>query len=553
VPHLSLAIRNAQIIDGHGGDRFIGDVGIIGDRIAAIGRVDGRAAHEVDAKLKVLAPGFVDAHTHYDPQLCWDGLATPSPEHGVTTLVAGNCGLSLAPVRPEGRDKIVRLFGVVEDISASTFAAGVPFNWESFPDYLAGLRGSLGPNAGMLVGHACLRLYVMGEAAQNRPASDSEIDQMCALLLAALQAGALGISFSYAHVDELGQKLPCFYSDSKERRALVQTLKTAGRGVVQLTPNLASRADLLDMFDECGHLSLETGVPISVAPITHMPGQGDLWLRMLLRLAAWRARGARLFCQVQTRPFDVSFQLSKGSLALSKGPLWSKLLNGPLVERLAAFRDQGVRATLQSELESLGRFVNFVTVRDCAAPESKQYIGEKIVTIAERERRRLVDVLLDIALADDLHCEFEIANFIHADPEIVGALLSHPGICIGAGDAGAHVAQFAGAGDTTFFLERFVRQLGLFSLEHAVRRLTRDIAEFWGFAARGVIREGAFADLVIFDPDTIARGPEIRVADLPGGGERLVRHPTGIANVFVNGEMLVENGRYSQARPGRVI
>jgi N-acyl-D-amino-acid deacylase len=553
MPLLSLAIRNALIVDGTGAPRIQGEVGVLDDRIVSLGPTVGPAEREFDAGGLTVAPGFIDAHTHYDPHLCWDGLAQPSPEHGVTTLVTGNCGLSLAPVRAGTSAKLVRLFGVVEDMDPATFDAGVSFAWETFPEYLGALRGRLGPNVGALVGHAALRLYIMREAAQQRAATAAEIDTLGAALRTAIDGGALGLSLSFAHQDEAGAELPSYFSDRAERQALVRVLRDAGRGVVQLTPKLASRDAIMAMVDECGELSLETGVPMSVAPVTHMPGQGDLWLRTLLRIEEWRVRGARLFCQVQTRPFDLTFQLSKGSLALSKGRRWGALLSRPVEERLRAFRDPEVRTALGAELEDLGRFVNFITLVRSAAPGNQLYLGKNIVAVAKAEQRRVVDVLLDIALADGLESVFGILNFIHADPEIVGMLLSHPAVCVGGGDAGAHVTQFAGAGDTSYLLQRFVRQLKLFSLERAIRRLTLDVAEHWRIPNRGTIAPGRFADLVLLDPETIERGEEIEVADLPNGASRLVRHPQGIRAVWVNGEIVVENGRYSSARPGRLI
>lgn len=554
VADLSLAIRNATIIDGSGQPAFLGDVELAGDEIVNVGRVSGTAATEIDADGDVLSAGFIDTHTHYDPQLCWDGLATPSPEHGVTTVVIGNCSLSLAPASANTRRKIVKLFGVVEDIGEATFDAGVPFNWDSFDTYLSRMNGTIGPNVGALVGHSALRLFVMGESAQERSATDAELGEMCALLEGAMSAGALGLSYSYAHIDELGNPLPCSFADLREKRALCRAMTKSGRGVVQLVPKLGAGETVLDMFDECGALSLETGARFSVAPIIHTPAQGDLWLRMLVRLEAWRERGADLFCQTQVRPRDLAFRLSRGSLALSKGATWSKLLNDCSVsDRINAFRDPATRTKLDEELDQLQRFVTFIVLRKTEAQINQAYIGQKIVEIAANEGRRVVDVLLDIALADDLESEFEMAGFAHADPQIVSLLLSHPGICIGAGDAGAHVGQFAGAGDTSYFLERFVRELRVFSLEQAIQRLTSDPVSRWQIANRGLIQPGKHADLVLFDPKTIARGVESYVTDLPCGGGRYMRHPTGIKKVIVNGELLLDEGGYTRARPGRIV
>ncbi|MGE0388316.1 MAG: amidohydrolase family protein [Gammaproteobacteria bacterium] len=550
---LTLAIRNARIVDGTGAPAFAGDVGVLGDRITAVGRVEGRAAVEVDAAGRVLAPGFIDPHTHYDPQLCWDGLATPSPEHGVTTLIAGNCSLSLAPVRPEGRDRVTRLFGVVEDLHYSCFEAGVSYAWESFPEYVRSMRGRLGPNVGVFVGHSVLRLYVMGAAAQERAATPEELGRMCELLQEAVRGGAFGLSYSFGHLDEHGRKLPCSFATFEERLALADALARIGRGMVETTPNFADPGNVMALIDECGEIASRTGVTHTYSPILYTPNLGDTWLRMLTKFSSWRARGAPLYAQTQTRPLDQTFRLSRGSLALTKLPTWSGIMHSALPERIAALSDRLQWGRLDAELKPLRGFFDNVSVKNVETGQYRRYIGRKVRDIAAEEKRSYTEVMLDIALADDLEAEFALTDYIHADAERVAVLLGHPGLHIGSADAGAHIGQFAGAGDTCYLFERFVRGAKLFSLEHAVQRLSGDIARDWKIADRGTIATGRLADLVVFDPDTIARGEEVYVNDVPGGTGRYVRHPQGIAQVVVNGEVLVDRGEYTAARPGRVV
>lgn len=548
---LTLAVRNARIVDGLGAPARLGDIGVVGDRIVSVGEAPGRAQREIDAGGRVAAPGFIDIHTHYDPQLCWDGAATPSPEHGVTTIVAGNCSLSLAPVRPEHRSKITALFGVVEDLEAAYFDAAVPYAWESFAEYLAHIRDGLGPNVGMLVGHAALRLYVMGAEAQKRQADAAELAELCAVFREALRAGALGLSLTYGHMDEVSQELPTFFADDRELLALCRVMAEEGRGVLECAPDFRSRRAALALIDRLGRLSQETGVTCSMSPILHAPHVGDLWLRQLVKLEAWRAQGVRLFAQTQTRPLDQTVRLSRGSVILTKYPGWNAIMNLPLEARRAAFADTRRWEALEAEIARSGKlFDSFVVRQSPAAPDLD---GRRVRDIAEARGRTFTETLLSIALADGLETDFEIKDFIHADPEVVSLLLSHPAVQIGSADAGAHVGQFSGAGDTCFLLQRFVRELGYLSLEHAVQKLTSNLAAAWGIQDRGELTPGKFADLVIFDPETIARGEEVWADDLPGGGGRYVRHAVGVEQVIVNGEVLVEGGRYTAARPGRIV
>lgn len=548
-----LAIRNARIVDGTGAPAFCGDVSVIDGRISEVGDAPGRATVEIDAGGQVLAPGFIDIHTHYDPQLCWDGTASPSPEHGVTTVVIGNCSLSLAPVRPGGHDKLTRLFGTVEDLDAQYFAAAVPYTWESFAEYLDHIRPGLGPNVAALVGHAALRLYVMGAEAQARTATEDEIARMCALLAEAMEAGAIGLSLSYGHIDENGAELPTHHADRRELLALFMVMARHGRGVVECSPDFRDAERLVPLIDDLGSLALETGVMVSMSPVLHLPFMPGLWLRQLVRIEAWQARGAPLYAQTQTRPLDQTIRLSRGSAALSKLPLWSRIMARPHAERRAMLEAPEHRAALEAEIDLLRGLFDALVVHHVTSPQHTDAVGRKVRDIAEARGCRFVDALLDIALADDLEAEFEIRDFVHADPEIVTLLLSHPAMQIGSADAGAHVAQFSGAGDTCFLFEKFVRHLGHMTVEQAVQRLTGDLARTWQIADRGVIAPGKMADLVLFDPERIARHPEEWVNDLPGGGGRFVRRAQGISKVFVNGCVLVDEGEYTQVRAGMIV
>ena len=548
-----LVIRNARIVDGSGRPGYPGDLAVRGDRIAAVGSVRGAGDLEIDAEGKVLAPGFIDIHTHYDPQLCWDRTATPSPEHGVTSLVMGNCSISLAPVRPADRRRLIHLFGSVEDMEGRLLESTVPFDWETVPQYLDYVRGGLGPNVGMLIGHSVLRLYIMGTDAQRRAATPAEIKSMCEVLGQALDAGALGISITYSHLDENGEQLPCRYAERDELLALMSTMADRGRGLVEVSPQPLGGGDVLDYVDLFAGLSLETGVTCTISPILHLPMAPARWRQMLDRFVEWRAKGATVFAQSQTRPLDMTIQLNKGSVLLGKGATWRKLMDLDAADRIAAFADPALRDVLFAEASDNVAIFDNIVVRQSAHPANSEYIGRSLREIAAATGRRFSDAFIDIALADDLSTEFALDNFIHADTAVVAELLDHPAVHIGSGDAGAHITSFAGAGDTSYLFERFVRGEKTMSLERAVQRLTSDIARDWRITDRGELAVGKFADLVLFDPAVIARGPELWVEDVPGGSGRYVRHPQGIDKVIVNGQVLVDAGTYTRNRPGVLI
>jgi N-acyl-D-amino-acid deacylase len=392
----------------------------------------------------------------------------------------------------------------------------------------------------------------MGNTSKKPPPTPGEVKTMCEILRDALRAGAFGLSFTFAHLDEKGCALPCSYADRKEKLALIQTLADERRGIVEVAPNLLSGDDaVVALIDEFGEYALHTGVLCSLSPILQSPLLGELWRTMLDRFEGWQKRGAPLYAQTQVRPLDMTVQISKGSVVLAKGPQWRQLLELPVAQRIERLRNPEVRRTLRAETDN--NRVSSLEVKLTHAACNQRYVGRRLGDIASEEGKPLLDVLADIALADDLETEFSLTGIVHADTSIVAKLLEHPGIHIGSGDAGAHINQFCGAGDTCYLFERFVRQEGRLTLQRAVQRLTSDIARAWHITDRGELAPGRFADVVIFDSSTISRGDEVWVDDVPGGSGRYVRHPTGIHQVIVNGELFVDRGRYTAARPGRLI
>jgi N-acyl-D-aspartate/D-glutamate deacylase len=539
------------VVDGAGAAPFRGDVSIRDGRIREIGAISSPARREIDAGGKVLAPGFIDIHTHYDPQICWDRLATPSLEHGVTTVVMGNCSLSLAPVKPDARRKLIKMFEKIEDIKEATFDAAVPFEWESFGDYLDYLRPGLGLNIGALVGHSALRFYVMGKESQDRVATDDEVEAMCDLLEQAMAAGALGLSTSYVDIDEDNRPVPSRLADMREKIALCKAMARSGRGVLQTVPYFIDIEQQLANIEELGDLSLASGVTCSIAPIVHSPLAPDNWKRSLAKLEEQRARGAKVFGQSMPRSFDINMRLSETSFLLYGTPAWNAIMQLPLSQRLAAFADPDARPGLvEAANASLLMLLYFLRIGQTYSALNKELEGRLLSEVASEMGKAMPDVLLDIAVRDDLRTEFQLKGAIHADPDQVIQLLDNPLIHIGASDAGAHVSQFCGAGDTGDLLDLYVRRRGDMTLERAVHRLTGELAEAWGIADRGFIRPGYAADLVIFDPDTIARGKEQFVSDFPGEARRYVCHAQGVDTVIVNGAIVREEGRYTAARAG---
>ncbi len=551
---MDLVIRNARVVDGTGAAAFTADVAVRDGVIVSIGKFAGSASREIDAHGHVLAPGFIDIHTHYDPQICWDRLATPSIEHGVTTVVMGNCSLSLAPVKKEGRRKLVKMFEKIEDIKEPTFDAAVSFAWESFGEYLDFIRPGLGLNVGALVGHSALRFYVMGKESQERVATDDEVARMCALLEQAMEAGAMGLSISYVDIDEDSRPVPSRLADMREKIALCKAMAKSGRGVLQTVPYFIDIEQQLANIEELGELSLASGVMCSIAPITYSPVAPENWKRSLAKLEEQQRRGAKVYGQSMPRSFDINMRLSETSFLLYGTPEWNALMQLPIAERIAAFADPAARPGLvEAASGRLLPLLSILRVGDTYSAGNKQFEGKLLVEAAQALGKSLPDAMLDLAVRDQLQTEFQLKGVIHANPDEVIKILDHPLIHVGASDAGAHISQFCGAGDTSDLMERFVRKFGMMSLERAVQRLTGDLADAWGIADRGKIREGYAADLVLFDPDTIARREEEFVSDFPGEARRYICHADGIDAVVVNGAVVRENGAYTEARAGRTV
>ena len=549
-----LLIKNGSVIDGTGSATKQADLGIKDGVIVSIGQVEGDALETIDAKDLVVSPGFIDIHTHFDPQLCWDGHATPSIEHGITTVVTGNCSLSLAPIKgKEDADKIVSMFGVIEDIKKTTFDEAVPFSWQSFPEYLDHIRPKLGINVGALIGHSAIRLFVMGPESQEREATQEEISKMCDIVREAMRAGALGISSSYVDIDENGDPVPSRFAGFDEKVALAQAMGESGRGIWQVVPYFPDMKQQLDNIRELGDISLAANVPCSLQPVLSSPTSPNAE-ELIEALEKEQARGARVFGQTMPRCFDLNMRLSETSMLLYALPRWKKIMDLPREQRLEQFKEQ--KSELVSEMKDakgMSGSIPFLKVGSVKSDENQRYQGQYLGAIAQEENKELGEVILDLSIRDNLDTEFQLQNVINADKQAVAKIVSHPLCHFGASDAGAHITQFCGTGDTSHLLQHYVRETSTFSLEEAIHKMTGELAVDWGLADRGTLEEGKAADIVIFNSETVSVGKEEFVDDFPGEARRYVRKSEGYDVVIVNGAIAYQDGRYTETLNGRVV
>ena len=549
-----LLIKNGSVIDGTGSATKQADLGIKDGVIVSIGQVEGDALETIDAKDLVVSPGFIDIHTHFDPQLCWDGHATPSIEHGITTVVTGNCSLSLAPIKgKEDADKIVSMFGVIEDIKKTTFDEAVPFSWQSFPEYLDHIRPKLGINVGALIGHSAIRLFVMGPESQEREATQEEISKMCDIVREAMRAGALGISSSYVDIDENGDPVPSRFAGFDEKVALAQAMGESGRGIWQVVPYFPDMKQQLDNIRELGDISLAANVPCSLQPVLSSPTSPNAE-ELIEALEKEQARGARVFGQTMPRCFDLNMRLSETSMLLYALPRWKKIMDLPREQRLEQFKEQ--KSELVNEMKDakgMSGSIPFLKVGSVKSDENQRYQGQYLGAIAQEENKELGEVILDLSIRDNLDTEFQLQNVINADKQAVAKIVSHPLCHFGASDAGAHITQFCGTGDTSHLLQHYVRETSTFSLEEAIHKMTGELAVDWGLADRGTLEEGKAADIVIFNSETVSVGKEEFVDDFPGEARRYVRKSEGYDVVIVNGAIAYQDGRYTETLNGRVV
>ncbi len=551
---MDLIIRNGTIADGSGNPLFSADIGITGNRITAIGALTESAQTEIDASGKIVSPGFIDPHTHFDAQLLWDGAAKPAIEHGVTTIVPGNCSLSLAPLKAEHRMKLVGMFNQIEEMPHKAFSEGVTWDWESFEEYMTRIKQDLSINVAPLAGHSLLRLWVMGDAAMTRTAEPDEIDKMCALLTDCIRAGAVGLSTSFVDMDERLQPVPSRWASTEELDALCAVLGETKK-LLQVVHEFYDIDLTLARVDQLAELSLKHDITTTLSPLFLNADNADGVAAIMARVDEQMARGARVWPQVQTRPIDISFSLEVPSLLFMRLPTWYGLIRfGTKADVLAALNDPAQRAALTQEAAPMMSLWSALVVRRVQSAANAELIGKTLAEIANLRGNTPLDVMIDLSLEEDLDAHFLAASMGHNDVPAVGALLKQPNVMIGASDGGAHILSFSTYGDTGYLFSKFVRDSQSLSIETAIRKITAEPAEIWGIQDRGQLIPGYIADITIFDPETIDRGPEYYVQDVPGDGYRYTRDAIGVSHVLIGGAVAFEKSvGYTQARTGQIV
>jgi N-acyl-D-aspartate/D-glutamate deacylase len=547
-----LLIKNGTVVDGTGTPGFAGDVAVKDGRIAAVGpTVTGEARRTIDAVGRVIAPGFIDPHTHFDVQLLWDGAAKPALAHGITAVVPGNCSLSLAPLKAKDRRALVGMFQQIEEMPPEAFTQAFEWTWEDFAGYREAIEPGLSINVAPLVGHSVIRLWVMGEAANQRAASPGEIEAMQDLLGQCLAAGAVGLSTSFVDVDENGRPVPSRFADFRELDALSAVLGESGR-MLQIVPEFYATDITLARVDQLADLSIRHGIPTTFSPLFDNRLAPDNVSRVLDRVAEQFARGARVWPQMQTRPIDISFSLLRPSLFFARFPRWVRILRLPVAERIAALQNPETAEKMIADAGPDGgaAVLGELVVRAGEAPD--HLAGRTLGEIAAERGQTCARALIDVSLEHGLDVAFVAEGRGHDATDRIGPMLASPLIHIGASDGGAHLASFATYGDTGYLFSEFVRASGSLTLEHAVKKITSETAQIWGLKDRGELRPGFAADVVVFDAGTIGRGPERPQFDMPGDGMRYVRDAVGVEAVVVNGEVAWEGGRYTDVKSGVV-
>jgi N-acyl-D-aspartate/D-glutamate deacylase len=553
-----LVIDDAVIIDGLGGPPVPGGVAVDGGRITALGAGLGPARTRVDAGGRVLAPGIVDIHTHYDAQLTWDPFATPSPALGVTTVVIGNCGFTIAPCRPADRDLTLRNLTHVEGMSLDALRAGVRWDFETYPEFLDAMeRRGVVPNVASFLGHSSLRTYVLGAESTRRAATPAEIDEMRRLLVGAVRAGAIGFATSTLeqHNGEHGVPMPSRLADEREMLALTGALGEVGRGVFMLTKGMTSTIPWLET------IAAASRRPVMIAAMFVDPGDPARVFRELDEIDAARGRGRELWAQVGCFPLGMEFTLRHPY------PLEAFLAWRPAIEATteADYRrtlaDPSFRAALKAEAALPGvpnRFSDktwaHLSILEVTRPEHRGLVGTTIAQLARERGAHAFDVFLDFGLDGELDAMFDCKLF-NTDEDEVRRLLRHPHAAVALSDAGAHLSFLCDAGFGLHLFGHWVRERGDLTLPEAVKRVTHDVAAAYRIEDRGRLAPGAWADLLLFDPATVGRGAKRRVNDLPTGACRLDTPAVGVHGVWVNGVRTVdERGLLRDCgRPGRVL
>jgi N-acyl-D-aspartate/D-glutamate deacylase len=558
-----ILIRNGTIIDGSGLPRYRADVGIADGRIVCIGKAQDSARETIDADGHVVAPGFIDAHTHMDAQVFWDALGTCSCWHGVTSVVMGNCGFSLAPCEEKDKLLVMRNLERAEDISPEAMQAGIKWSWSSFPEYLDAVdRLPKGINYSAYVGHSALRTYVMGERAFDQEASSEELAAMKSELHAAIRAGAAGFttSRSRAHQTPDGRPVASRLAGWEEVKQLVGVMGELGAGVFEIAREDIDRDPdrMRDYIGRLKSLAVSTGVPTTFG-VTYSRKAPHTWRPMFEMVDDTNAAGGKMLVQGHSRSISTLLSFETRT-PFDKADLWRDIRKLPLERQEAALRDPELRTKLieaaheriRSREETVGAEprrpeFDWIFVLDKPLPPYRS-IGE----IAREQNKDPVETMIDLAMEKHLRLFFQ-QPLVNEDQDVVLAMMRHPRSVVTFSDSGAHVSQIMDSSIQTHLLSYWVRERQALTLEQAIRKITFELACFWGLKGRGLIREGNVADVVVFDSDRVAPQMPSLAYDLPAGARRLKQKAQGILATIVNGQVLLRHNEHTGALPGRLL
>ncbi|MGO9029218.1 MAG: N-acyl-D-amino-acid deacylase family protein [Acidimicrobiales bacterium] len=560
---LDYVIRNGLVVDGTGAPGRKADVGIRDGKIVTVGEVTEEAAAELDAAGLVVAPGIIDPHTHYDAQLFWDATASPSNLHGVTTIIGGNCGFTLAPIKESDHDYIRRMMAKVEGMPLVSLEDGLPWDWTTFADYLGKLEGNLGVNAGFLVGHCAIRRWVMGGDRASEVATDEEIAAMSALLAESLEAGGLGFSSSQSrtHSDGDGNPISSRHADRREMLAFCEVVKAhPGTTLEYITDGC------LDTFSDAEidlmvAMSTTARRPLNWNVLTVDSRTPEKTRRQLEASERAAEAGGRIVALTMPTlvPMNMSFRTH---CALFLMPGWGDVMGLPVEGRIEKLKDPAVRAQLDERAHSkdagvfrrLSHWANYI-IGDTFSPTNEGLSWRDVGSIAEEQGKEPFDALLDLVIADDLRTVLwpKASDGDDASWQARIEVWDNPDAMIGGSDAGAHLDRMCGSNYPTSFLGDCLRKRKLVSMERAVQMMTEAPAELFGLADRGRVAEGLQADLFVFDPETVGSEPATLVNDLPGGSPRLVADAIGVVRVLVNGVETIVDGKPTGNLPGTLL